>query len=166
MTPTHPPASAARSLFLRDQRDRIAAALLRFQARIPPSPPEVPAEVARAVADIHRHLFDPALDVTAVRQRCGLRNNNVSTRFRTALGEGIREYIERLRLEAASELLAAGNLEIFLVALAVGYHHQETFSRAFQRHFGCAPSELAGRLKKKRQEAGEGEIPGGRHSIV
>jgi len=173
MTPAHPPAGAARGLSLRGQRDRIAAALLGFQTLLPPSPPEVPAEVARAVADIHRHLFDPALDVTAVRQRCGLRNNNVSTRFRAALGEGIREYIERLRLEAASELLAAGDLEIFLVALAVGYHHQETFCRAFHRHFGCAPSELAGRpaatrgeIKKERQEAGEGEIRGGRHSIV
>jgi AraC-like DNA-binding protein len=132
---------AARGLAFRDQKDRIAAALLRLKAAIPPPAPDVPAEVAHAVADIHRHLFDPALDVTAVRRRCGLRNNNISTRFRSVLGEGIREYIERLRLEAASELLASGNLEIFLVALAVGYNHQETFSRAFQRYFGFAPSE-------------------------
>jgi AraC-like DNA-binding protein len=140
MTSLRQQTGAARGLAFRDQKDRIAAALLRFKAGIPPPPASAPAEVGHAVADIHRHLFDPALDVTAVRRRCGLRNNNISTRFRSALGEGIREYIERLRLEAACELLAAGDLEIFLIALAVGYNHQETFCRAFQRHFGFAPS--------------------------
>ena len=141
----------ARGLAFRDQKERIAASLQRFQATLPPPPPGVPAEIAHAVADVHGHLFDPALDVTAVRRRCGLRNNNVSTRFRSALGEGIREYIERLRLEAASELLAAGDLEIFLVALAVGYSHQETFCRAFQRHFGYAPSDAVGRPVAERR---------------
>lgn len=142
MTPAR--TGAARGLAFREQQERIAAALLRFKAAIPPAPASLPAEVAHAVADVHRHLFDPALDVTAVRRRCGLRNNNISTRFRSVLGEGLREHIERLRLEAASELLATGELEIFLVALAVGYNHQETFCRAFQRHFGYAPSEASG----------------------
>ena len=134
---SHP---AARGASLHEQQRRIAAALERFRAAVAPPPAGVPAEVARAVADIHRHLFDPALNVAAVRRRCGLKNNNVSTRFRRGLGEGIRDYIERLRMEAARALLAAGDVEIFLVAGAVGYAHQETFCRAFQRRYGHAPS--------------------------
>jgi AraC-like DNA-binding protein len=127
---------------LSEQQLRIARALEGFRAGIAQPVSGLSAEVARAVADIHRHLFDRGLNVGAVRLRCGLRNNNISTHFRRELGEGIRDYIERLRLEAAVALLNAGDLEIFLVASAVGYTHQETFCRAFQRCYGCAPSAL------------------------
>ena len=57
------------------------------------------------------------------------------------MGRGIREYIETLRLYAASRLLRDRRFEIYLIAMAVGYEHQETFCRAFRRHFGYPPSD-------------------------
>jgi len=124
-----------------EKQERIDRELERFLSEACPCPAAVPRDVGEILRFIHGHLFDSALNVTAVRQRCGLRNNNVSTRFRSVVGLGLREYIEILRLNAAERLLRCGGLEVYLVAMAVGYDHQETFCRAFQRQFGRTPSE-------------------------
>lgn len=100
----------------------------------------LPRDVARVVEFIHTHVFESSLSVNMVKHGCRLRNNNISTRFRIVLGLGIREYIETLRLSAASRLLQGRRFEVYLIAMAVGYEHQETFCRAFRRHFGCPPS--------------------------
>lgn len=126
---------------LREKQERIAAVLARFQAEQQPDAAHLPPEMGRILNDIHRHLFDPALNVNAVKARCGIRDNNVSSRFRRTLGIGIREYIEGLRLAAADRLLRDGDLEVYLVAMAIGYDHEETFCRAFRRRFGRTPSQ-------------------------
>lgn len=126
---------------LREKQERIAAALARFQDEHRPEVAPLPPEMGRILADIHGHLFDPALNVNAVKARCGIRDNNVSSRFRQALGIGIREYIEDLRLAAADRLLNDGDLQVYLVAMAIGYDHEETFCRAFRRRFGRTPSQ-------------------------
>jgi AraC-like DNA-binding protein len=119
-----------------DQIRRELDSLLRELPRAA-SPPR---DVAAVLEFIHAHVFESSLNVNTVKQGCRIKNNNISTRFRIALGLGIREYIEALRLHAASRLLQGERFEVYLVAMAVGYDHQETFCRAFRRHFGCPPS--------------------------
>jgi len=97
-------------------------------------------DVAAVLEFIHTHLFESSLNVNTVKLGCRIKNNNISTRFRIGLGLGIREYIEKLRLYAALRLLQDRRFEIYLIAMAVGYEHQETFCRAFRRHFGYPPS--------------------------
>lgn len=120
---------------------RIDGELERFSDEVAPDVAAFPRGIAEILRFIHDHLFDSALNAAAARRSCGLRNNNVSTDFRIAIGLGLREYIEALRLQAAQRLLRSGDLEVYLVAMAVGYDHQETFCRAFQRQFGRTPSE-------------------------
>jgi transcriptional regulator GlxA family with amidase domain len=100
-----------------------------------------PHDIARILAYVHANLFDSSLNVSVLKVRCQLRNNNVTTRFRRTVGMGLREYIEKLRLEAAARLLEQREIAVYLVAMAVGYEHQETFCRAFQRQFDRTPSE-------------------------
>jgi AraC-like DNA-binding protein len=99
---------------------------------------------------IHAHLFEPTLKVSAARRQCRAKNNNISTYFRQSLGMGMREYIELRRMQAATQLLAHEELEIFLIGLGVGYAHEESFARAFRRRFGCSPSEYRKELAKKK----------------
>lgn len=99
------------------------------------------------LSDIYMHLFDSALTVGAVKHRCGVRNNNVSTHFRRAFGVGPRDYIEALRIDAACRLIrGCPGVEIYLIAMAVGYEHPETFGRAFSRQTRETPSEYRARL--------------------
>jgi transcriptional regulator GlxA family with amidase domain len=112
--------------------------LLLIQER--PDTAYLPREIAVLLNFIHSHLFDSTLNVNSARSSCRIRNNNISARFRITLGVGIREYIEALRLEGALRLLRDRRFEVYLIAMAVGYDHQETFCRAFQRYFGYPPS--------------------------
>ena len=131
----------------RRKRERIRDELDTWIPRI-----EAPKEVSFSprdvviLEDIHSHLFDPDLNVAAVRRRCDLRDNNASTRFRETVGLGIRDYIEKARIEAARYLLGSTQAEVYLVAEGVGYDHPETFCRAFQRQLGMTPSEYRSSL--------------------
>jgi AraC-like DNA-binding protein len=128
------------------------------------TPPPVPPQVARLLNYVHEHLFDPELNVKVVKAQCRFYDNNVTLRFRSAVGTGMREYIERLRLEAAQHLLGSRSYPVYVVAMAVGYSYPETFCRAFQRLFGRHPSATAsGRrqtIKRKDQEGSSRPGPG------
>jgi len=138
-----------------DKYERIERTLREFLDANRPCEGRLPREVDEIVRFIHEHLFEESLNVNLVRARCRLRNNNVSARFRRVLGLGIREYVEQLRLDAARSLLSHRELEVYLIAMTVGYQHQETFCRAFQRRFGQTPSER--RLQATAAAPGEPE---------
>ena len=132
--------SAMRDTRMTEKYERIAVHLQRFQRESRPDAAGLPREVQDILDYVHSHLFEPGLNVNTVKVQCGIRNNNISTRFRHTVGLGIREYIEALRLDAAERLLRCEELEVYLVAMAVGYDHQETFYRAYQRRFARTPS--------------------------
>ena len=134
-------ATSSRGFDLLDKQELIGEVLSSFRAEIVPPRRELSWEVRAMLRYVHEHLFSPSLNVRAVRVSCRLRNNNVSTRFRCAVGVGLRDYIEAGRMAAAKRLLRHSDLEIYLIAMSVGYEHQETFCRAFRRQAGCTPSE-------------------------
>jgi AraC-like DNA-binding protein len=115
--------------------------LKKFRLAIDLKPVGISGEVWSMLSYVHENLFDPMLNVNAVKARCGIRNHNVATRFRGSIGMGVRDYIEWLRMQAALRLLVHHDLEVFLIGLAVGYSYQESFCRTFHRIFGCTPSE-------------------------
>lgn len=128
-----------KTLCLTDKHDQMRRELDFFLQELPQAACP-PRDVAAVLEFIHHHVFESSLNVNTVKHGCRIGNNNISTRFRVVLGLGIREYIETLRLYAASRLLQGQRFEVYLIAMAVGYEHQETFCRAFRRQFGCPPS--------------------------
>ena len=77
----------------------------------------------------------------------GPRQAPARCRFRRTVGAPIKDYLERLRISAACELLTLDRLTVFDVALSVGYYHPQTFYNVFRRRLGCTPSEYRGRLQ-------------------
>jgi len=51
------------------------------------------------VDEVHAHLFAPGITVEALRQRSGLCNHNVTSRFRHFVGRSIKDYIVHHRLQ-------------------------------------------------------------------
>lgn len=139
---------------LLDKQARLTRDLDRFRAAHPPPAHGLPRSVAEVLAHIHQHLFDPQLNASTARARCRL-NHNFSARFRCAVGLGMRDYIETLRLRAASLLLRRSDIEIYLIGTAIGYSHQETFCRAFLRHFEHTPSVHRERARGQRPASSE-----------
>ena len=51
-----------------------------------------------------------------------------------------REYITRLRIEAAKSLLGFSNLDVSEIALSVGFNEPNYFTSVFKKHVGVSPS--------------------------
>ena len=62
--------------------------------------------------------------------------------FKALIGEGVKEYVKRLRLERAAVLLKITDRTVLQIALEAGYQAHEAFSRAFRDLFGITPSEF------------------------
>ena len=62
--------------------------------------------------------------------------------FRATVGEGVAEYVRRVRLEAAAIALKATTDPVTTVAFNAGYGSHEAFTRAFRKRFGKSPSDF------------------------
>jgi two-component system response regulator YesN len=103
----------------------------------------LPAPVDQILEFVHRHLFQKNLTVEKVKEGCGYANNNITTVFKQATGEGIREYIYKKRFDAAAYLLRHTSAPVYLIAESVCYG-EESFSRLFKRRYSCTPSDYRG----------------------
>ncbi|MBN2314523.1 MAG: AraC family transcriptional regulator, partial [Sedimentisphaerales bacterium] len=89
--------------------------------------------------------------------------------FRAVVGEPLKEYIRRLRLERAASHLKYTSSSITHIAFDAGYQTHEAFTRAFKSAFGCSPSDFRSGngttvhyrsdSDKKELNSGEGETP-------
>lgn len=60
--------------------------------------------------------------------------------FTATVGETPKQLSLRIRLERAAYLVAVSDVGILRIALDVGFRSHETFTRAFRRRFGVAPT--------------------------
>jgi len=58
-----------------------------------------------------------------------------------------KQYLQKIRMERAAELLRETSLNISVIARSVGYDDQLLFSKMFSRFFGCSPTDY--RQKKR-----------------
>jgi len=59
--------------------------------------------------------------------------------FRATIGETVKQYVQRLRLDQAAFRLKLHEAPVIDVAFSLGYHSHESFTRAFRRQFGVPP---------------------------
>ena len=70
----------------------------------------------------------------------------LSQLFKDETGENFSEYLEKIRMERASELLADRNLPISEIAQKLGYNSDKVFRRAFKRVKGVSPTAYRGTI--------------------
>lgn len=104
---------------------------------------------------IQTHLEgDLSLDLLA--ERVGFSPFHFHRIFRDVIGEPIKEYIRRLRIDKAAYRLKISDETILQIALDAGFRTHESFTRAFQRQFNVSPNEFrknslqASRARKKQ----------------
>lgn len=72
-------------------------------------------------------------------KKIGCSHFYLSRVFSAQTGQTITQYLRRLRMERAAELLRAGEHNVTEAALEVGYSSLSHFSAAFHETFGCCP---------------------------
>ena len=90
---------------------------------------------------IQTHLEgDLSLDLLA--ERVGFSAYHFHRIFHEILGEPVKEYVRRLRVERAAYRLKTSEETILKIALDAGFKTHESFTRAFQRQFGITPNQF------------------------
>lgn len=104
---------------------------------------------------IQTHL-ESDLSLNMLAERVGFSAYHFHRLFRDTIGEPVKEYVRRLRIDRAAYRLKISEEPILRIALDAGFKTHESFTRAFQRQFGITPNEYrnnflkASRARKKQ----------------
>ncbi|HSB11410.1 MAG TPA: AraC family transcriptional regulator [Blastocatellia bacterium] len=96
--------------------------------------------------NLHRGI--PLTDLAELTNLSPFRLSHV---FKTQTGLSPGEYLRRLRMEEARDLLATSLLSVKQIMAMAGYNNKNHFTRHFKRSFGVVPSEF----RKIIQSAGD-----------
>jgi AraC-like DNA-binding protein len=94
--------------------------------------------VDRVVAVLRQRLASPP-DLEEIGRQVGCSPFHLSRTFSKEMRMTIPQYLRRLRMERAAELLQTGKFNVTEAALEVGYSSLSHFSLAFCQTMGCCP---------------------------
>ncbi|MFD2613641.1 response regulator [Paenibacillus gansuensis] len=125
-------------------RDHVKTIAGLIQARKPYS-----KDIQDMMAYIEKH-YAQELTVGDLAGTIHLSPNYVSSLFKKETGIGVIDYVNRVRVEKASDLLSGTVLRTYEIAEMVGFSDHSYFGRVFKRWKGCSPREY------RSQWAGKG----------
>jgi len=102
-------------------------------------PPAIALLELERVLDYLRKHFDTDLRLEDLARKAGMSVSTLLRRFRLATGSTPVEFLLRLRLERAREILSTSERRITDIAFASGFRDSNYFSRQFKRHTGVSP---------------------------
>ena len=99
-----------------------------------------PTSLRRVTEQVHARIED-GLTLDEMAESAGLSTAHFSHMFRKSTGETPHQFVLRLRVERAKEMLRDAELRVLDVAIASGFKTQQHFARVFRRMCGATPTE-------------------------
>jgi len=99
-------------------------------------------QISEALAYLERHYTEP-VTVEDVAEAAGTSPTSLYRLFRDVVGRSPIDYLIRLRIEKAAQLLRRGGLRVGEVSGAVGFNDSNYFARQFRSVTGRSPREYA-----------------------
>ncbi|HEU4325588.1 MAG TPA: response regulator [Roseiflexaceae bacterium] len=135
-----------------DQEHQTARQLHDLQSQLalqqaPPAAESADAQphntlIAKAKAYIDSNYADPEISLSAVAAHVTLSPSYFSVMFGREIGENFIEYLTRVRIRKAMELLRSTGLSASEIGYQVGYHNPRYFSMVFRKVAGTSPNEF------------------------
>ena len=101
--------------------------------------------IAKALHHIHNDPQNPwTLDNVA--EKVGMSRAAFAKHFKELVGHPMFEYLTRLRVQRAMELLRESNLPLYEIASRVGYESDLAFTKTFKKHTGTTPTRFRKQL--------------------
>ena len=94
------------------------------------------APIQKAIDYIGFH-FTEDISLNTVADFVYLNRDYLSRQFKKEVGINFSEYLMRLRMNRANQLLETTNMRISDIALSVGITNMSYFSTVFHKSFGC-----------------------------
>lgn len=100
----------------------------------------------KAVRYIQDHYNQSDLSILDISRFLEMSPSYLSKTFKCEIGETFTEYLTKLRMNKALQLLDDTNLKVYEIAQAVGYNDQTHFSKAFKKQYGVSPSDYRNQI--------------------
>lgn len=88
--------------------------------------------------------YDKKIKINELADYIGVNRSYLTSSFKKTMGCSPQEYLVNLRMEKARSLLEKTDMQINVIANAVGYSDQLAFSKIFKQHFGMSPKAYRG----------------------
>lgn len=96
--------------------------------------------LANIMKTINDHLDDENLTMDLIASEVGLSRVHLHRKMKDLTGQTPHDFIRKLRLKKAAELLASGKMNVSEVTYTCGFSSPTSFSALFKKFYGVAPS--------------------------
>lgn len=98
--------------------------------------------IAKVINYIYQNISDPKLNVENLAEELSLSRSQLYRKIKALTGQTANEFIRKIRLEKAKELLENGEESVSEVGYKVGFSTPSYFTRCFKSEFGKLPTEV------------------------
>ncbi len=105
-------------------------------------PSDISADDRKKLHEVKRFIEQDFLHEHTIASLCrqaSLNEFKLKKGFKALFGTRVIQYVRRLRMEHAHELLSKGGISIEEISIKLGYQYTNHFSTAYKRHFGYRP---------------------------
>ena len=101
------------------------------------------SKIKNALDYIHLHFRSEEMNIPYLAELCSVSEPYLRKQFQKLYSLSPNQYISRLRLECASQLLESGLYTVSEVSEKSGFNDTKYFSRVFKKYFGQTPKEFS-----------------------
>ena len=105
--------------------------------------------ILKIQAYINNNYHDPDLGLTKISDEFGISENYFSYLFKKEVSENFSNYLERLRMAKAKEIISETDTSLSTLYQYLGYNNAASFRRAFKKNFGVSPKEMRDKVNAK-----------------
>ncbi|AYN66329.1 helix-turn-helix domain-containing protein [Euzebyella marina] len=98
--------------------------------------------IARVIDYIVENVADENLNVELLAEELNLSRSQLYRKIKALTGFTANEFLRKIRLEKAKEMIENGDASISEVCFKVGFSSPSYFTKCFKTHFGMLPTEL------------------------
>lgn len=104
--------------------------------------PEEDETSMKAIKDYIFENYQSDVTLQDIAEKFYLSREHISRKFKQEYNETITDYLMKIRIEKAKELLAKPQLKVYEIAYNVGYQNEKYFSKVFKKYTGLTPNEF------------------------
>lgn len=103
----------------------------------------------KIISVINNNISNPDLGVAFIANKMCMSNSTLYRKVMAVLGVPTNEYVRRIRMQKAMELLKQGTMSITDIAFETGFSTHSSFAKAFKKEYGMSASEYLAKLYKR-----------------
>ncbi|WP_248930762.1 helix-turn-helix domain-containing protein [Paenibacillus hamazuiensis] len=131
---------------IRQELDRRIDPLVRRYRRLVESKDFIMCR--RMIDYMKQHLGEP-IGIPEIADSIGISSSLASQVFKQETGETIYNYLTRIRMDRAAELLVKTDSRISDIAVMVGYQHENSFIRIFRKYKDITPGKYRDMMRTR-----------------